>query len=1025
MPIIKYVPIGELPYKEERNGERTYAIPEREIPNITDLREYFASIGIVVKPGLIESYNFVAGSAGWQFKADGTITGLVGSLGGWTLAAGYIYSLASGTPTSSPSTGIVLASTNPVITVYEGTNKRVELGYLSAAIFGLKGYATDGTTVIFELSDTQQKIAGFNFTDLVLRTGTTDANSNVLIDSANSLMRLGPTTGNSIALDGANLRIRSSNYVTGVSGFTVEPTLIEAENLVARGIMRGSTFQYDIISAIGGQLMCANADVLSTDMTALDASTLTIRGLAAALAVNDILVIRAVTASGIQEEWLRVTAIGSAPTYSVTRDLAGSFAADNNPVWQAGTTVVKQGASDGAAAYSGGWLRLFGEGTNSPYYSVFERTGVAYNAYTERVRMGNLNGFLDYASNIFGFGVGASSATDANITIDPTNGIRVRSGTTTVFQVDNSGNISLATDIFTASEALTALDRVSVIATSGQVEKTIRHNFANPGAFQTISSTGGASKSSCCKVTNDKVAIFSEDGTDWYVVIGTVDRTTLAITWGDKTTVAAGGATGSANHHPTVLYMSDDKLAFLYRSGATSIRMRIATVSGTTPTLGTEITLDTTAVNFEALSMTLLDTDKIAIAHIESNGGANYDLHVYNVTVSGTTVTSYFANEVTQADAGDEIDGCAIVATSTTNCIVVYSNGAAADGRAWRVTWSGNTPTSSTNSALGAAGSLGAISLVADKATSPDYVVAVFTATNTHAMTIHPTTVVLGAILNVTGTVPRAIGTGRGVMTRIANNRFFYWQAGGDVAELINGGTTMYAVASTNTFDGSSWTTNSLSIATLDESRVKFVFGGYIGGGTTLLSFNAWSEYDNTDTMIGVAASTVAAAATVAVYGKDTRVSGFAGLTVGSKYYIDYKTDTLTTTNTGVQLGVAKTATVLRVDISTKYVYRMAETTSTFSASGRFRFYHNAGTIPNMIFMHSFLGTTWSDANYGTEGTYRNKTNAGINTSYLMELSSGGNSVTATVVSLTKHYITLNATVIGSVSPAFIYEAHT
>ena len=399
------------------------------------------------------TYKWIIGSssssADWNvttantFTVNGTIVATSGTIGGWVLTSNTLYSLTSGTPTAVPNNGIVMQSgaTN-VISVYEGTTKRTEMGYLSAGVYGLKGYATNGTTIIFEISDTQQRMAGFYFTDTILRSNTTDATSSIFLDSANSLIRAGVTAGNYITIDGANLRIRSSNYVANVSGFTVEPTLIEAENLVARGIMKGSTFQYDLISAVGGQVMVANSDVLASDMTALDASTLTTRG-TTTWAVNDMLVIRSITALGIQEEYLRVTAVGSAPTYSVTRDLAGTFTANTNPIWQQGTTIVKQGVSDGAAAFSGGYLRLFGEGTNAPYYSVYQRTGVAYNAVTERVRMGNLNGFLDYASDIFGIAMGSSAANQANITIDPTNGLRVRNATTSVFTVDNSGNSTL------------------------------------------------------------------------------------------------------------------------------------------------------------------------------------------------------------------------------------------------------------------------------------------------------------------------------------------------------------------------------------------------------------------------------------------------------------------------------------------------------------------------------------------------------------------------------------------------------
>jgi len=211
-------------------------------------------------------------------------------------------------------------------------------------------------------------------------------------------------------LDGPNGVFKSSNYVAGVSGFQLTTGgAFEAENGKFRGSMYGTTFKYDVVSAVGGQLLVTNADSLSTAMTALDASTMTIIG-NTTFAANDMLLIRALTGSGIQEEYLRVTSAASAPTYTVTRDLAGTYGANSNPAWGAGTAVVKIGESDGAATYSGGWLRLLGEGTNAPYYSVFSRTGVAYNAYSERARMGNLNGIGSIVTEAYGLFLGNYSA---------------------------------------------------------------------------------------------------------------------------------------------------------------------------------------------------------------------------------------------------------------------------------------------------------------------------------------------------------------------------------------------------------------------------------------------------------------------------------------------------------------------------------------------------------------------------------------------------------------------------------------
>jgi len=105
--------------------------------------------------------DFRVTAAGAMTASSATITG--GAMAGWTVIAGYLYSLTSGTPTASPSDGIVLASTNPNISIYENTEKRVEMGYLSAGVFGFKAYNNDGTTPIFEISDTQKMLAGWIF----------------------------------------------------------------------------------------------------------------------------------------------------------------------------------------------------------------------------------------------------------------------------------------------------------------------------------------------------------------------------------------------------------------------------------------------------------------------------------------------------------------------------------------------------------------------------------------------------------------------------------------------------------------------------------------------------------------------------------------------------------------------------------------------------------------------------------------------------------------------------------------------
>lgn len=155
--------------------EEQKAINEVASENIMS-GELMGNISLI--DGFIQSKNFISGSIGWRLNNDGVIecqnaiiggviTATSGDIGGWNIISGYIYSLASGTPASSPSDGIVLASGNKVIQVFENTEKRVEMGCLSAGVYGIKGYADDGITVLFELSDTQKLISGIPIQNIV------------------------------------------------------------------------------------------------------------------------------------------------------------------------------------------------------------------------------------------------------------------------------------------------------------------------------------------------------------------------------------------------------------------------------------------------------------------------------------------------------------------------------------------------------------------------------------------------------------------------------------------------------------------------------------------------------------------------------------------------------------------------------------------------------------------------------------------------------------------------------------------
>jgi hypothetical protein len=259
-----------------------------------------------------------------------------------------------------------------------------------------------GAITASNITATGGTIAGWTINTTSIADSSTAASANVLIDSANDLIRLGPTTGNYITIDGANQRIRSSNYVSGTmgAGFNIEPSFIEIGDIRARGKFSSAVFEKESIASVGGSLLVTKStDVLNVTMTAADNSTLTISG-AVNLAVGDFLRIKDLN----DDEWFEVTDVSSAPTYTVTRDKGSAYSANANPAWTKGATVVNYGQSGDGAIF------MTASEANSPRFSVITHAGAPWTTQTERLRIGNLNSyFTDITSDVYGFAVGDNS----------------------------------------------------------------------------------------------------------------------------------------------------------------------------------------------------------------------------------------------------------------------------------------------------------------------------------------------------------------------------------------------------------------------------------------------------------------------------------------------------------------------------------------------------------------------------------------------------------------------------------------
>ncbi|MDD5527223.1 MAG: hypothetical protein PHE11_07475, partial [Candidatus Omnitrophica bacterium] len=178
------------------------------------------------------------------------------------------------------------------------------------------------------------------------------------------------------------------------------------------------------------------ADILSTDTTIdLGADT---------FEVGDIIVFRGISATNTpQVEYIKIASDLSGTLYGVTRDLDGTGA--NN--WQTGTVFANYGRlGDG---------RIELNAYDSPRISVFSHADTIA-GFREQVRIGDLINGWGYSASTYGGAFGSYESGKANITIDPTNGIRIRNYDQTVIQL-------------TGTEA--SFENVIKLGTSGRLQQ--------------------------------------------------------------------------------------------------------------------------------------------------------------------------------------------------------------------------------------------------------------------------------------------------------------------------------------------------------------------------------------------------------------------------------------------------------------------------------------------------------------------------------------------------------------------------
>lgn len=185
-------------------------------------------------------------------------------------------------------------------------------------------------------------------------------------------------------------------------------------------------FAENTITLLGGWFyITKDAGTLGADLGSADTTC----DFGKTMTPGDFVVMRA----ALKVEYFLVGTLVSGTTYRIgaagsgARNLDGTGAND----WPQGTPFAVFGATgDG---------RIELNAYDTPRVQILSQ-GATYNAQTEIMRFGDLDGNWGYSSQTWGLAVGEYAAGKGNMVWDPTNGLRLRTHSTTVIQLDNAGD---------------------------------------------------------------------------------------------------------------------------------------------------------------------------------------------------------------------------------------------------------------------------------------------------------------------------------------------------------------------------------------------------------------------------------------------------------------------------------------------------------------------------------------------------------------------------------------------------------
>lgn len=470
---------------------------------------------------------------------------------------------------------------------------------------------------------------------------------------------------------------------------------------------------------------------------------------------------------------------------------------------------------------------------------------------------------------------------------------------------------SVVDTVYTAAENISSTSVVSKSLTADTVENYAVNSYSANIDETTFASLGTTSLVRMCYVAHNTVAAFfrAATGSLGYLVIGTQTYPWQHVSWG--TPVSLGEDVGSTS----ICYMQDNKIAMAFRRiSDNAMCVRVATISGTVPTLGADLHLaDTPAASAQGyVAIACIDTDKLIFAY-RAAGLAGY---ARCLTVTGTALNIVgLEKQVLQTGVGNAVSSLAISKVDTDKCIIFCRNETDANkGKGSLVVATGVEIAANVEVEIDANASS---SFSAQQLTAGTVLVSWIGGASTY---------VQARVANVAGlvltypTVVTAVNAAASLAPSVAVITPTVAIVGYEVTAGTDGKFTNLGISGTTISNGTEYGFNAGTNNVTDVCVTKFndnneVMIGYVDtSDSSKGNAELYQSYDNSARALGLAVATAASGASITIREKGI-LDGLSALTPGTVYYGGTFSAVSATNVSGVQLGVAKNTTALDIGV--------------------------------------------------------------------------------------------------------------